>query len=346
MQPPSASILLRTNPSGRVYKLILTSEVFEYAAKVRAAKREERAQQSKNANANADERQRGKSIPVQQMQDPMASSITHPRKTPLPTLYAFERRSEDRWCMPCLHPSFEILSNVTIAFDGRWTEIFTAVGVQTVPAKTSSIGVANANGNPGGGGRASIASSFDDGSSALLSMTSTSRSVSLARSMSMAVPMPTAQWFILVHECMGDLCVGVLLDVGGERIEQIGNADSFDFCDHDIGWGFHCDGFSKHEQSYERYGRRFGAKNDVIAVELNVEHGTLAFSVNGQSFGAAFADLPTVTMSAASAEDSERVNVFDSGKRCSYRLAVSMGLNSVSKVSILGFVSDRRRPVC
>jgi hypothetical protein len=82
----------------------------------------------------------------------------------------------------------------------------------------------------------------------------------------------------------------------------VSTSNNFDFntafCDHSFGWAFYGNFFInsglgqlRHHSnaSGPQYGKRF-KKEGTLGVYLNMNKGTLAFSLNGESMGVAFTD--------------------------------------------------------
>merc|ERR1712244_42115 len=80
------------------------------------------------------------------------------------------------------------------------------------------------------------------------------------------------QWFVLVNKCDGDICIGLQL-ISKSKKNNKSNVE-IDFCNKINGWGYHCDGFLKHNGSFSRYGWKYG-KYDTIGIILNRNNSTL-----------------------------------------------------------------------
>ena len=123
------------------------------------------------------------------------------------------------------------------------------------------------------------------------------------------------------NKCDGDICIGLQL----KSINKNDNNNG-DFCDKNNGWGYHCDGFMKHNGSFSRYGWKYGEK-DTIGVILNLNDSTLKFSLNGK--------LCTNDNGLSLPKKHNTTNNDDNS--LIYRLGVSVGLNSVAQLTIIGF---------
>lgn len=75
----------------------------------------------------------------------------------------------------------------------------------------------------------------------------------------------------------------------------VSSSNNFDFntafCDHSFGWAFYGLGQLRHHSnaSGPQYGKRF-KKDGILGVYLNMNKGTLAFSLNGDPMGVAYTD--------------------------------------------------------
>ena len=118
------------------------------------------------------------------------------------------------------------------------------------------------------------------------------------------------QWFVAVTKCDGDVCIGM-------QCGDSWNVDG-DFCDGVSGWGYHCDGFLKNNASFTRFGWKYGER-DTIGVILRVSDKgkLLQFALNGRVCTESAIEMP----------------------RCegAFRLAVSVGLNSIAQLLLVGF---------
>ena len=139
------------------------------------------------------------------------------------------------------------------------------------------------------------------------------------------------EWLVRVERCAGDLCVGVqCADERGDFDE----AADFCFCDDARrgfhGWGYHCDGFLKHRASFTRFGRKFGRRDTVgvaMALHADADALELSFALNGKRcrFANSNADEGAIKLPRRASK---------------WRLAVSVGLNSVAQVAIVGFANS------
>ena len=192
-----------------------------------------------------------------------------------------KRRGNDFWDKNCLNSSYSaitFLSDFELYFNGNYSQRFSIFGTQYISLKD----ILNNNEMEGN------EEETNNG---------------------------TIQWFVLVNECEGDICVGF------QSMKQSKNESVGDFCDRSNGFGYHCDGFLKHNASFTRYGWKYG-KHDTIGIILNLNHNTFKFSLNGKP---------------CSKQNAIKIPQQTTNSDSTYRLAVSVGLNSVAQLSIIGF---------
>lgn len=127
-----------------------------------------------------------------------------------------------------------------------------------------------------------------------------------------------SQWFVAVVKCDGDVCIGLQCIDGKEGVQPLDAEDGGDFCDVVSGWGYHCDGFMKHRASFSRFGWKYGERDTVTVILAVSDKGSvLQFALNGT-----MCPQPAVAMPRGGG---------------SYRLAVSVGLNSFAQLLLVGF---------